>query len=97
MIRREGSKVVVQGPVTIDNVMSMTQQGIALFIGGQLVIDFAKMTEVDSTVVSMLLEWLREAQKSNCRLQFACIPENLESLIQLYGITELIPLSTENQ
>jgi len=92
MIHSKDNKIVVQGSITIDNVVTMTQQGIALFKDNRLsVLDLSKITDVDSAVISMLLEWLREAHKIDLSLQFANIPNSLASLIQLYGIAELIP------
>ncbi|QOJ23488.1 MAG: STAS domain-containing protein [Gammaproteobacteria bacterium] len=92
MIFREGDSVIVQGAVTIDNVVMLTQRGIALFDDRPLTIDLDKVTEVDSTIVSMLLEWLRATQKNNQVLHVINMPGSLKSLIQLYGVTELIPL-----
>lgn len=93
MILREDHTIIVQGAVTIENVVTMTQRGVALFDGQPIVIDLDKVTEVDSTIISMLLEWLRAARKKGCQLQFINLPANLESLIQLYGIAELIPVA----
>ncbi len=95
MIQRQGHTIIVQGPVTIDNVVEITQQGIELFNGHDLVVDLAQVTEVDSAIVSMLLEWLRNARSNAHQIKFAHIPQSLRSLIQLYGITDLIPLSEQ--
>ncbi len=84
--------MIVQGAVTIDNVVILTQRGIALFDDRPLTIDLGKVTEVDSTIVSMLLEWLRVTRKNNQALRVINMPDSLKSLIQLYGVTELIPL-----
>lgn len=92
MIFRDGDRVIVHGPVTIDNVVMLTQNGIALFDDRLLTIDLEKVTEVDSTIISMLLEWLRATHKNNHPLQFINMPESLKSLIQLYGVAELIPV-----
>lgn len=92
MVLREDHKIIVQGAVTIENVVTITQRGVALFDEQSIVIDLDKVTEVDSTIISMLLEWLRAARKKDCQLQFIHLPANLESLIQLYGIAELIPV-----
>ena len=97
MIHRHGNQLVLQGPVTIENVVEMTQQGAAMFDGNDLIVDLKNVTEVDSTIVSLLLEWLRTARNQNHQLQFMHVPQNLSSLIQLYGIAELIPLSIDNQ
>ncbi len=97
MLHRDGNKLVVQGPVTIDNVVEITQRGAALLDENNLIVDLKNVTEVDSAIVSMLLEWLRNARNKNHQLQFVHVPQNLISLIQLYGVAELIPLSVDNQ
>lgn len=92
MIFRDGDRVIVHGSVTIDNVVMLTQNGMALFDDQSLTIDLEKVTEVDSTIISMLLEWLRATRKNSHPLQFINMPESLKSLIQLYGVAELIPV-----
>jgi len=92
MILRDGNKLGVQGPITIATVVEVIEQGVNLFDRTDLIIDLAQVTEVDSSAVSMLLEWQRKAQKNNQRLCFSNIPENLKNLTQLYGVDELVPL-----
>ncbi len=92
MILRNGNKLIVRGAVTIDNVVMVTEQGVALFDRDNLVIDLAQVTEVDSSAVSMLLEWQRKARSYNRQLHFTNLPNTLKSLAQLYGVSELIPL-----
>ena len=93
-VSREGGRIVLQGPVTIEHVTGLTRQGIALFDNQSLTVDLASVTDVDSTIISMLLEWLRASQKNSQSLQFINLPENLASLIQLYGVAELIPVNS---
>lgn len=85
--------MIVQGAVTIDHAVMLTKSGIALFDDQPLTIDLDQVTEVDSTIVSVLLEWQRATRKSSHALQFINMPESLKSLIQLYGVAELIPLA----
>lgn len=92
MILRDGNKLIVQGAVTIDNVVAVTEQGAALFDRDDLVIDLAQVTAVDSSAVSMLLEWQRKAHSHNRQLHFTNLPQTLKSLAQLYGVSESIPL-----
>lgn len=87
MVRREGYTISLEGPVTIHNVVAMTRQGISFIEKHPLVIDLANITEVDSSIVSMLLEWLRESNRQGCRLDFINIPDNLHSLMELYGVS----------
>lgn len=90
MVRREGDKISVEGPINIDNVVAMTQHGITLFEKNSLDIDLASVAEVDSSIVSMLLEWLREAKRKKIQLRFINIPESVTSLMQLYGVAEFL-------
>ena len=95
MISCDGDRIIVQGSVTIDNVVAMTQRGAVLFDEHHWVIDLDKVTEVDSTIISMLLEWLRAARQKGYSLQFINMPASLESLIQLYGVVGLIPVPVQ--
>jgi phospholipid transport system transporter-binding protein len=56
----------------------------------RLTIDFAAITEVDSSAVALLLEWRREAARRGKGLYFVNLPANLLALAELYGVTGLI-------
>jgi len=90
MIYRDNDRIVVEGAVTVRNVVDLMQQGVALLDSSRLYIDLHKVTEVDSTAISMLFEWLRVAEQRNCHLEFVHFPQSLESLMQLYGVTPLL-------
>ncbi len=60
----------------------------------EMLIDFARLEKVDSSAVSMMLVWLREAQRNKVNLRFVNVPGNLLSLARLYGVAELLPLGT---
>ena len=55
-----------------------------------LTIDFAKVGQVDSSAVALLLEWRREAARLGKSLAFVNLPANLLALAELYGVAELI-------
>jgi phospholipid transport system transporter-binding protein len=93
LVLREGGELGVEGSITIDNVVALVGQGIALFERDSMVIDLAHVAEVDSSAISMLLEWQREGGRRNCPVRFANIPLNLRSLVQLYGLSELMHLA----
>ncbi|MBL0142735.1 MAG: STAS domain-containing protein [Betaproteobacteria bacterium] len=56
----------------------------------RLIIDFAKITAVDSSAVALLLEWRREAARRGKGIEFTNLPANLLALAELYGVTALI-------
>jgi phospholipid transport system transporter-binding protein len=53
-------------------------------------VDFADVEEIDTTAVSLILEWKRRAANENKSLTFVNLPENLTSLVKLYDVAELI-------
>ena len=66
------------------------EEGGRVFKAPALTLDLAGVTEVDSPAVSLLLEWRRAAQREKRKLDFVNYPANLKSLIQLYGVTDLL-------
>ena len=90
MIYRDGDTLVVEGEVTVSNVTGLTRQGIELLSSNLLRVDLQKVTEVDSTVISMLFECRRAADRKGCQLKFVHFPASLESLMQLYDVTSIL-------
>jgi len=80
----------VQGPVTADNVVSLLEQGARQFTGPRVTIDLSGVTEVDSTALSLLIEWRREAARSGREVLYRNLPASMKSLAELYGVTELL-------
>lgn len=84
----------VSGDVTMDNVLALFNDGLKPQANSDMVVDFALLEKVDSSAVSLMLVWLREARNNKVTLRFINVPENLLSLSKLYGLAELLPLST---
>ena len=93
VVLREGGELSVEGSITIDNVVSMVANGIALFDRDDVIIDLGRVTEADSAAVSLMLEWRREAARRNRQIRFLNMPQNLQSLVQLYGVAELMSVT----
>ncbi len=97
MISLEGSRAALAGPMTLANVNAVLEEGARAFkatpVTVALTVDLAGVTEVDSTAVSLLLEWRRAAQREKRAIEYVNYPANLKSLIQLYGVTELLATS----
>ena len=70
--------------------MSLRDEGLRLFTAADVTLDLARVTEVDSTALSLLFEWRRAALAANQRIRYVNLPENLTSLARLYGVTELV-------
>lgn len=91
MITREDGRLVVRGRLTIATVPALFEAGLQHLTSEDLLVDFSEVEAVDSAAVSMLLGWLRAAQRSQRTLRVAGLPDDLLSLARLYGVAELLP------
>jgi len=91
MIRREADRIVLEGPVTLDSVPALLEQGLGLIDRDEVRIDLAGVTAADSSAVALLLEWMRAARRAGRRIVYLNLGNSLESLVALYGVTDLLP------
>lgn len=76
--------------LTMHNAGAVLEQGLAAIAGGQTEIDLAALAELDSAAVATLLAWRRAAQAKGAVLNFVNLPASLQSLVQLYGVDDLL-------
>lgn len=93
MIRRDGRRMILSGPVTLANVAEVLQEGRRHLDEGRRrldegvrVVDLGEVTEMDSALLALLLAWLRDAQSRDRPLEFANPPESLRTIARLYGV-----------
>ena len=91
MIQREGERMLVDGPVTLANVTQVLEDGYAAIRAGANAVDLKGITELDSSLLAMLLAWLREAARAGRTLRVDNLPGGLITIAQLYGVDELLP------
>jgi phospholipid transport system transporter-binding protein len=83
--------MVVSGPLTIATVPALFATGLQHLTSEDMLVDFSGVESVDSAAISLLLGWLRAAQRSQHTLSVTGLPDDLLSLAQLYGVAELLP------
>jgi phospholipid transport system transporter-binding protein len=81
----------ISGRLTASTVPALFETGLQQLAREDLRVDFSRVEAVDSAALSMLLGWLRAAQKSGHHLRVENLPENLLSLARLYGVEEMLP------
>jgi phospholipid transport system transporter-binding protein len=94
MITREADRYVIEGPVTLHNVEQFVADGATLE-GANLVVDFSRVTTVDSSAVSLMLEWVRHFNGNDRKISFINLSQSLRSLAELYGVIDLIPIAAD--
>jgi phospholipid transport system transporter-binding protein len=91
MIRRDGERLYVSGPVTLANVAGVLEEARVPLADGVSAVDLGEVTELDSSLLAALLAWMREAKGRGRALTFAHLPQDLLTLAQLYGVAQLLP------
>jgi len=90
-IESQGSTLRISGAMTLENVNAVLGESEAAFTSANLEMDLSGVTEVDSTAVSLMFEWLRQAHSRKISLTFVNLPPNLVNMATLYGVLDLIP------
>lgn len=90
MISCDGDRCMLQGAVNIGNVVTVLEEARPLLTAPHVTVDLGGLTEVDSTTVSLLLEWRRAAQRENRKITYVNLSANLKSLAELYGVMDLL-------
>ena len=91
MIRRDGERMIVGGPVTLASVSALLREGCAHIGEGVRLADLGEVSGVDSSALALLLAWLRESRRLGKELAFANLPQGLSAIARLYGVDELLP------
>jgi len=94
VIRRDGRRIVVSGPVTLANVGQLLEEGRRHLAEGAGTVDLGEVTELDSALLALSLAWLRDARAAKRELAFVNLPEALQTLSRLYGVENLLPAKT---
>ena len=91
MIRRDGTRMVVGGPVTLANVRRVVEDGERQLDEGVRTVDLSEVSEMDSSLLAALFSWMRYARRREFDVRFANLPESLRTLARLYGVDGLLP------
>ncbi len=80
----------LSGDVVIATANDILKASQAFPLTQNTTVDFAGVEDIDTTAVSLILEWKRRAAKENQSLTCVNLPNNLTSLVQLYDVADLI-------
>jgi phospholipid transport system transporter-binding protein len=90
-MRVDSTVAYPEGALTLTEVPAVLSAGERAMATGVVTFDFAGVTQVDSSALSLILSWQRKAAERSQSLTFCNIPDSLHSLARLYGVADLIP------
>lgn len=88
-ITQQENTLQFSGNLLITNVSETLNQLQTLRLEPPLTLDFSKVNEVDTVAVSLILEIQRQLHHQHAEASAVSVigvPENLRSLMQLYGV-----------
>jgi len=94
MIRRDAAALRVAGPVRLDTVAPLFEAGCSEIRAGAEAVDLSEVTELDSSLLALLVAWRREALRLGRDLRIQAAPEALVTLARLYGVEALLPVAS---
>lgn len=89
-IKQAKNRWEVTGNIAMDSANFLLEASKDLVLEESTIVDFAQVKDVDTSAVSLLLEWRRRAVAENKSLSFANFPASLTNLVALYGVEDLI-------
>ena len=93
MIRREGRRLIVSGPVTLANVARLLEEGRRHLEEGVQSVDLGEVTEMDSSLLALVLAWVRDAKARQQEVSLTNLPAALQTIARLYGVEGLLPVA----
>ncbi len=93
MISVAGERLAVSGALTLANARELLETGSAKLTRPENIFDLAAVEEVDSSGLTVVFGWVRAAARLGQRVKIANPPQDLLSLAELYGVSDLIPLA----
>ncbi|MCG6875833.1 MAG: STAS domain-containing protein [Betaproteobacteria bacterium] len=88
-LRREGDRLLVDGPLGIETVPAVMREASAACRDGVRVVDLGGVSDVDSSALALALELMREANAADRKLAFENLPQAMEKLAQLYAVSDM--------
>ncbi|MCK6377127.1 MAG: STAS domain-containing protein [Zoogloea sp.] len=92
MIREDGARLALEGPLTLATVAPLAEAGRPLVASTDRVVDLTAVTHVDSAALALLLSWTRVARGAGRQFSISGAPAALVSLASLYDVDTILPL-----
>lgn len=81
----------VSGELSFDTVPGLAAR-VADVVHGEkkVIVDLGAVKRADSAGLALLIEWRRQAERQQCKLYFDNIPQQLQAIASVSGVTELL-------
>lgn len=90
---------ILTGKLTLHSVAELWQKSSALFAKAPspLRIDLKAVTQSDSAGTALLISWVNYAHQLNKEIYFFNLPKQMQAIIQVSGLSKLLPIEQPNK
>ena len=90
----DAHQFALSGELTMQTVPAIARESQTLInnMHGDVKINLANVKRADSAGLALLIDWLRQAQGKNIKLEFEHLPEQLMQIAKLSELHELLPI-----
>ena len=89
-IELQDKRWLLKGNITFKEILPILDQVNHYDWKESIILDLSQVNEIDTTIISFILEQKRQAKKLGKQFNLENSPESLKSLASLYGIENLI-------
>ncbi|MBB5019486.1 phospholipid transport system transporter-binding protein [Chitinivorax tropicus] len=90
-------RISLSGNLTYREAAKVLEQVTEQLTTPETVLDMQAVGDVDSSVIALLLAWMRRANERSIILRCERAPDNVLSLAALYGTESLLPLTGRHE
>src|SRR5262245_42438254 len=81
----------VSGALTLESAPAVLDESGAIFTDGtEQVLDLKEVTDFDSAALALVIEWLRQARTHGARLRLRNVPQELNAVADVCGVSALL-------
>lgn len=94
-LTKNNKALLVAGDINVDTVVKLRRLGDSLIneISDQNInFDFKDVEQSDSSGLSLMMAWKREAKKANKAIHFVNVPPSLHAIAKLCDVSEILGL-----
>jgi phospholipid transport system transporter-binding protein len=93
VIEQRDGRYWISGPITIQNVLAVREEGLRRFSEQLVDLELSALSEIDSSALSVFFEWSRILAGQGKRIRFHNATDSLRSLASVYEVLDLLPSS----
>lgn len=90
MLECSNTECRLNGEITVETAATLLGELKPRIANQMPALDFSDVTQVDSSVLALMLSCQREAAQHNYRTRFAGLSKNITTLADLYGVDFLL-------